>query len=139
MISTQFSHIAVTCTDPIKFEEFYNKYFHFKRARTIALGNSKELVFIKDENGFYFEIFPKELENPLPPFEQDGPHFPGIRHIAFKVDDIDAKLIEMGKDAIISLGPLSFDDFIKGWKTVWLKDPEGNILEISQGYTDENN
>jgi glyoxylase I family protein len=44
----------------------------------------------------------------------------------------------MGNDAVITLGPLSFDDFIPGWKTVWLKDPEGNIVEISQGYQDEN-
>jgi len=54
------------------------------------------------------------------------------------VDDVEAKLAEMGNDAVITLGPLSFDDFIPGWKTVWLKDPEENIVEISQGYQDEN-
>jgi len=138
MIATQFSHIAVTCSNSLDFEAFYTKYFGFKRARTIDLGEGKELVFLKDADGFYFEIFPKELENPLPAFEGDGPHFPGLRHIAFMVDDVEAKLAEMGDDAVITLGPLSFDDFIPGWKTVWLKDPEGNIVEISQGYQDEN-
>jgi len=46
-------------------------------------------------------------------------------------------LAELGTDANITLGPLSFDDFIPGWRTVCIKDPEGNIVEISQGYTDE--
>jgi glyoxylase I family protein len=26
-----------------------------------------------------------------------------------------------------------------GWRTVWLADPDGNIVEISQGYTDQDN
>jgi glyoxylase I family protein len=40
---------------------------------------------------------------------------------------------------VITLGPISFDAFIPGWKTVWVKDPDGNIVEISQGYTDQVN
>ena len=55
------------------------------------------------------------------------------------MDDVDVKLGEMGDDAKITLGPLSFDDFIQGWRTVWIADPEGNIVEISQGYMDEDN
>ena len=42
-------------------------------------------------------------------------------------------------DAQVTLGPLSFDDFIKGWRTAWVKDPDGRIVEISQGYTDQEN
>ena len=45
----------------------------------------------------------------------------------------------MGTDAVITLGPMSFDAFIPGWRTVWVKDPDGNIVEISQGYVDEVN
>jgi glyoxylase I family protein len=55
------------------------------------------------------------------------------------VDDVDAKLEEMGDAAQITFGPYDFDDFIKGWRTVWLSDPDGNIVEISQGYTDQEN
>ena len=67
----------------------------------------------------------------------DGPHYPGWRHIAFKVDDVDATLAAMGADAKVTLGPLDFDAFIKGWRTVWVADPDGNIVEISQGFTDQ--
>ncbi len=36
-------------------------------------------------------------------------------------------------------GPFDFDAFIPGWRTVWVADPEGNIVEITQGYQDEEN
>lgn len=138
MVRTTFLHIGVTCKDPKKFEDFYSKYFGFKRARVISLGNNKELVFLKNDGNFYFEVFPMDEERPVPMAEYDGQHYPGWRHIAFAVKNVDEKLAEMGPDAVISLGPLSFDDFTKGWKTVWVKDPEGNIVEISQGFKDDN-
>ena len=59
--------------------------------------------------------------------------------LAFQVDDVDAKLAAIGADAQVTLGPLSFDDFIPGWRTAWIADPDGNIVEISQGYTDQEN
>jgi glyoxylase I family protein len=62
-----------------------------------------------------------------------------VRHLAFKVDDVDAKLAEMGADAKITLGPLNFDDYIPGWRTVWIADPDGRIVEISQGFVDQDN
>jgi len=31
---------------------------------------------------------------------------------------------------------MAFDAFIPGWKTAWVSDPDGNILEISQGFKD---
>ena len=39
----------------------------------------------------------------------------------------------------VTLGPLGFDDWIKGWRSAWIADPEGNIIERSQGYQDEAN
>lgn len=137
MTPTSFFHIAVTVNDLEKFERFYTKHFGFFRARTISLGEGKELVFLKDSKGFYFEIFPAEEQRPHPRVEGDGPHYPGFRHLAFAVPDVDAKIAEMGTDAVITLGPLGFDSFIPGWRTVWIKDPEGNIIEITQGYQDE--
>ncbi|TDB64018.1 VOC family protein [Arundinibacter roseus] len=136
-MKTTFFHLAVTVRDLAKFEAFYAKYFGFRRARVIDLGDDAELVFLKNDDGFYFEVFPPEEERPYPMAAADGSHYPGLRHIAFQVDDVDSKLEEMGEDAQITLGPLRFDDFISGWKTVWLKDPEGNIVEITQGYKDQ--
>lgn len=132
-----FSHIGLSCLDPIAVERWYTRYFGFQRARVIPLG-ADQLVFIRSGN-MYLELFRTNDERPLPAPEKDGYPFSGMRHIAFQVDDIDAVLEAMGSDAKITLGPFAFDDFIPGWRTVWVADPEGNIVEISQGYKDQEN
>jgi glyoxylase I family protein len=127
--------MAISCRNPQAVEQFYAKHFGFERARVIPLGDD-QIVFIKSGD-VYLEIFRAEGEAPSPPVAGDGPHYPGWRHIAFQVDDVDATLAAMGDEARITLGPLDFDAFIPGWRTAWVADPEGNIVEISQGYVDE--
>jgi len=140
MATLEFSQVALTCKDPIATEKFYTKHFNFKRARVAPLPDGDQIVFIKLQGSeFYFELFQAKEESPVPPPINDGPQYPGVRQLAFKVDDVDAKLAEMGEDAKITLGPLNFDDYIPGWRTVWISDPDGNIVEISQGFTDQEN
>lgn len=136
-MATTFSHVALSCGDPIATERFYTKHFGFTRARVIPLG-AQQIVFLKS-GSVYLELFSAEGTPPAPPAVADGPHHAGFRHIAFTVDNVDAAIAAMGADAKITLGPLSFDDFIPGWRTVWVADPDGNIVEISQGYTDQGN
>lgn len=46
----------------------------------------------------------------------DSPEYPGsLRHIAFQVD---------------------FDQYAPGWRSMWLSDPDGAIVEVGQGYRD---
>lgn len=137
MTTVSFHHVAISCQDPATIERFYSRYFGFERSRVIPLGDT-QIVFLRSGNT-YLELFQAEGQSPVPAAGADGPHYPGWRHIAFKVDDVDAKLAEMGDDATVTLGPLDFDDFIPGWRSVWVSDPEGNIVEISQGYVDQEN
>jgi glyoxylase I family protein len=37
----------------------------------------------------------------------------------------------------VVFGPLGFDTFIPGWRSVWLRDPAGNLVQITQGFTDQ--
>ena len=39
----------------------------------------------------------------------------------------------------ITFGPLDFRDFIPGWRSVWLADPEGNVIQVTQGFVDQDN
>ena len=130
-----FSHVALTCKDPLTIERFYSQYFGFKRARVVELGKS-QIVFLKMGN-MYLELFPSSAESPVPEVQGSGPGYPGWRHLAFMVDDVDASLAEMGAAAHITAGPMNFNDFIGGWRSVWLADPEGNIIEMSQGFVDQ--
>lgn len=133
-----FSHVALSCTDPAKTEQFYSDHFGFRRARVISLGDDNAIVFLKNDHSVYLELFRADADHPgFPAAVNDGPHYTGIRHLAFQVDDVAATVSAMGNSADVTLGPLDFSDFIPGWKTVWLRDPDGNIVEISQGYTDQ--
>lgn len=137
MAALAFHHMALACKDPIAIERFYTRHFGFKRARVLPLGDT-QIVFIKSD-GAYLELFQATTDSPAPRARADGPWYPEWRHLAFKVDNVDAKLAEMGEDAQVTLGPFDFDSFIPGWRTVWIADPEGNIIEISQGYVDQEN
>jgi glyoxylase I family protein len=138
MSTMVFSQVALTCKDAIATEKFYTQHFGFERARVVPLGE-EQIVFIK-RGDFYFEIFQAKEDGPsLPMPTNDGPQYPALRHLAFKVDNVDAKLAEIGSDAKVTLGPLSFDDFIPGWRTVWIADPDNRIVEISQGFVDQEN
>ncbi len=130
-----FHHVALNCRDPLAVERFYVEHLGFERARVIPLG-TQQIVFLRSGK-VRLELFPAEGGVTDRPTDGDGPHGHGVRHLAFQVEDVDAKLAEMGEGAKVTLGPLSFDDFIPGWKTAWIADPEGNVVEISQGYADE--
>ena len=132
-----FHHVALSCADPIATERYYVKHFGFHRARVIPLGDT-QIVFLRLDQTT-IELFQAEGESPVTEIHGDGPHYAGVRHLAFKVNDVDAKLAEMGDAAKITLGPLDFGAFIPGWRTAWVADPDGVIVEISQGYVDQDN
>jgi len=137
MINTSFAHVALNCCDMAVTERFYGRYFGFRRARVIDLG-AEQIIFLKLGN-MYLELFQAKGEAPVAPPANDGYGWPSVRHLAFQVNDVAAKLAEIGDHAQINLGPLEFNDFIPGWKTVWIRDPDGNVVEISQGFTDQTN
>ena len=131
------SQLALTCKDQKATEDWYCKNFGFRRARVAKLPDGKEIIFIKmADSCFYLELFAADQDSPVPDATNDGHTFPGFRHLAFKVDDVDKKLAEI-TPLTITLGPLDFDAFISGWRTAWIKDPDGRIIEVSQGFTDE--
>jgi glyoxylase I family protein len=137
MSSLTFSHIAIACEDPLTIERFYAKHFGFTRAR-VYLPGPGQVVVIKS-GAVSLELFPAKESRSAEPAGADGPWTPGWRHIAFLVDDLDAKLTEIGSDAVVTLGPLDMGGFIPGMRVAWLADPEGNIVELNEGYIDEVN
>jgi len=130
-------HIGFNCEDPIAIERWYAKHFGFERLRVYLPGPDQVVVI--GNGGVALELFPAKGEALGSRGENDGPPQPGWRHIAFLVDDVDRKLAEMGEDARPTLGPLDMSAFIEDMRVVWISDPEGNIVELNQGYTDETN
>jgi len=130
----KFSHIALNCRNIDATQAFYVQHFGFAVSRTLPLEQNQKIVFLKRDD-VYLELFGSDIEvNKLFP---DGHHAIGVpRHLAFQVDSVDDVLATMGQGAKVTLGPLEFDAFIPGWKTVWLEDPDGTVVEVSQGYRD---
>ncbi|MEV7977102.1 VOC family protein [Streptomyces sp. NPDC086519] len=131
----RWSHVGLNCRDQKATEDFYTRHFGFRRARVVE-ADGVRVVFLR--NGpVYLELFATDAE-PLVTADKDGPAGPGTaRHLAFQVDDVDAFLAAARGELEPTLGPLTFDEFIPGWKTVWVSDPDGIVVEVSQGYTDQ--
>ena len=130
-------HLGLVCRDIRAVEDFYTRHLGFSRARAFGSGPD-EIVFLKAD-GFHLELFVATEPSPNAPATGAGPAYPGWRHLAFQVDNVNRTLAAMGDDARVTAGPMSFDAFIPGWRTVWVADPDGNIVEISEGYVDQPN
>lgn len=134
-----FHHLSLNCNDMPTIERFYVKHFGFRRARAIDLPDGRQIVFLKG-GGVYLELFPAQGGRPASPdTNNEGPLYPGVRNYSFQVDDVDAHLAAMDDEARITFGPLSFNGFIPGWRSVWLADPEGNVFQVTQGFSDQEN
>lgn len=130
----RFSHVALNCADMQAAIQFYTRHFGFEVARRLPIGDGLEIVFLR-QGDMRLELFP--VGGTAAVTLADGPATAGtLRHLAFQVDDVDALLAAMGEAAVVTLGPMDFDSFISGWRTAWLRDPNGHIVEISQGYVD---
>lgn len=127
----RLAHIALNCADLATTEAFYATWFAFRRARHFELPDTT-VVFLTN-GAVHLELFHTPGQATV--HEGDGPHTPGhIRHLAFQVDDLDAFLARAAGKIPVSLGPLAFDEFIPGWRSAWLRAPDGVIIELTQGY-----
>ncbi|WP_328537681.1 VOC family protein [Streptomyces sp. NBC_00344] len=131
----RWAHVGLNCRDQKETEDFYTRWFGFERARVVEAEGDR-VIFLRSGDA-YLELFATEADALVPP-EKDGPPNPGTaRHLAFQVDDVDVFLGRAEGQLPVTLGPLSFDEFIPGWRTVWVSDPDGVVIEVSQGYTDQ--
>jgi Lactoylglutathione lyase and related lyases len=133
MTNVTFSHVALTCRDLDATAAFYTDYFGFTEVRTLTLPDTR-IVFLQN-GAAMLELF-QGGDAVSRDADADGPRDVGtVRHLAFQVPDVDAHLLTMGEAATLTLGPLDFDTFIPGWRTAWIRDPDGVIVEISQGFS----
>jgi glyoxylase I family protein len=130
-----WSHVALNCRNQTTTEVFYCRWLGFRRVRTVDLGDSK-IIFLRSDH-VLLELFAAEGKNTVEPTADGPPQSGVIRHLAFQTDDVDRFLAELDGQVAVTLGPVDFHDFIPGWRTVWLPDPDGVIVEVSQGYRDQ--
>ena len=76
------------------------------------------------EGGGQLELF----SFPEPPPRPSGPEACGLRHLAFRVDDIDASIAEL-KAKGVEVEPVRIDPYTEA-RFTFFKDPDGLPLEL---------
>lgn len=130
---TAIQHIAFNCRDRRAQEEFYTRHFGFRRVRTFRAGKPNEFVMLR-LGATCLEFF-QAAEDAGD--RRGGPQPVGFAHLAFAVEDLDAAVAALEADGVKTEGIIDCSSILAGFRVCFFDDPEGNRIEILQGYEDE--
>ena len=136
-----FAHPGIVVPDLDKAIEFYSKAFGFRLLsdqegwenshemdRAIGCPDSATRGAMLAGHNCYLELF--QYSSPAqsaPPPDSHLAHEPGIRHIAFYVDDVKKEY-----ERVMSAGGESLGELFEGATAVYVRDPFGNIIELAE-------
>ena len=119
-------HIAIICSDKDSAMDFYVKKLGFPVVRENYRPERDDWkIDLKINEDTELELF---IMKGHP--ERPSPESYGLRHLAFKVDDVDSSVKELEAKGIIC-EPVRIDEFT-GKKATFFKDPDGLPLEIHE-------
>jgi len=121
-------HIAIICSDYGRSKAFYTEILGLKVLAEVyrEARQSYKLDLAINEN-YVIELF----SFPSPPPRPSTPESCGLRHLAFKVDDVlEAKTILESKGIVVE--PVRVDEFT-GREFTFFSDPDGLPLELYGG------
>ena len=121
-------HIAIIGTEYIKTKEFYVDKLGFEVTSEHNRPEKNDIIINVKQGKLVLEIFIKE-DAPLRP-KMPSPEYSGLRHLAFKVDDVEAVLKKFD-ELDIAHEELRYDDF-DNRKMAFFFDPDGLPLEIHE-------
>ena len=127
MIFDSIHHIAIIASDYDKAKEFYVDKLGFKVKREVERKEREDfIIFLDVGDNIEIELFIEKN----PPERVTRPEARGLRHLAFKVDDIYKSVEELTKRGIeteeIRIDPLN------GKHMTFFFDPDGLPLEIRE-------
>ena len=121
-------HIAIIGTNYQKTKEFYVDKLGFEVISEHNRPEKNDIIIKVKQGNLVLEIFIKE-DAPLRP-KMPSPEYSGLRHLAFKVDDVEAVLKKFD-ELDIAHEELRYDDF-DNRKMAFFFDPDGLPLEIHE-------
>lgn len=128
MIFESIHHIAIIGRNYNKTKEFYIEKLGFEIISEHHRVDKNDIIINVEKENVVLEIFIKE-DAPLRP-RIPNPENTGLRHLAFKVKDVEKTLEEFDSLKIVHQG-LRYDDF-DGKKMAFFFDPDGLPLEIHE-------
>ena len=121
-------HIAIIGTNYSETKEFYVDKLGFEVISEYNRPEKNDIILNVKQGNLVLEIFIKE-DAPLRP-KMPSPEYSGLRHLAFKVDDVEAVLKKFD-ELDIPHEELRYDDF-DNKKMAFFFDPDGLPLEIHE-------
>lgn len=126
-------HVALIVSDYEKSREFYVDKLGFQIVRENFREDRQDYKLDLALEGVELEIFAPAKRDSSYSLHPKRPSFPeayGLRHLAFKVTDIEETAAELRAKGI-SLEPIRVDEF-SGGKFTFFQDPDGLPLELHE-------
>lgn len=121
-------HVAIICANYARSKAFYTEVLGLEMLNeTYRAERDSYKLDLKVSEGVAIELF----SFPNPPARPSRPEAQGLRHLAFRVDNIDAAVAYLGVQGI-ALEPVRVDE-ITGQRFTFFADPDGLPLELYEG------
>ena len=127
MLFDSIDHIAIISSDYQKAKDFYVDKLGFKVKREVERKDRDDFIItLEAPNGILVELFIEKN----PPRRVTRPEAAGLRHLAFRVQDIEKSVEKLNKKGIeteeIRIDPQN------GKKMTFFMDPDGLPLELHE-------
>ena len=127
MLFDSIDHIAIISSDYQKAKDFYVDKLGFKVKREVERKDRDDFIItLEAPNGILIELFIEKS----PPLRVTRPEAAGLRHLAFRVQDIEESVEKLNEKGIeteeIRIDPQN------GKRMTFFMDPDGLPLELHE-------
>ncbi len=119
-------HVAIICSDYEKSVDFYVRKLGFSLVREKHRPEQQDILMMLQQGETVLELFIK----PDAPRRVSDPEAMGLRHLAFRVEDIH-KTVAWLNGMGIETEPVR-EDTINGGRFTFFRDPDGLPLELHE-------
>lgn len=131
-----FNHVGHCVTDLARSRHFYEELFGFalRNELTVPDGPTAQLLQVAppvglsavylERDGFVLELLHFDRDGNAPQRARDFTE-PGLTHLSFSVDDVDATC-----SRVAELGGEVLEDTNVGGMAVMIRDPDGQLIEL---------
>ena len=111
-------------------EQFYTRHFGFRRSRVFNADTPDEFIMLR-LGSTCLELFSANQ------CASAGEQCVGFKHLAFEVPDLEIAVAHLQDDGIETDAIIDCSATVPGLRVCFFNDPEGNRIELMQGYEDE--
>ena len=119
-------HVAIICSNYEKAIDFYVKKLGFCLIREVNRPQQQDMLIMLESGQIVLELFIKSNA----PARVDDPEAMGLRHLAFRVENID-EAVDWLHSRGVETEPIR-NDTINGGRFTFFKDPDGQPLELHE-------